>query len=458
MSIKKNSIHTIGITEITSEGQGIGSLEGLPVLVDRAIPGEVIEVKIIKVTPKYAVGKLLNPVKPAKERVTPFCPVFRRCGGCSLQHIEYQAQLRLKTARVLEEFQHRAGLERVNIHETLGMAHPFAYRNKAQYPVGKNANDELVMGFYAKRSHEIIEHPVCEIQPDIMEKIRACARAFLVEFSISIYDETRHTGLVRQIIIRLGRRTGEIMVVVVINGHDLPKKQTLIHRLLSEISGIQSIVLNINQKDTNVILGKENRTIYGEDTITDILGECSFGISPSSFYQINPIQTEILYTKALEYAGLTGTETVFDLYCGIGTIALFLAHKAKKVYGIERGEEAVRDAKRNAIRNGMNNVEFLSGDAGQVFSEMAKQGITADVVVVDPPRKGCDERLLNTIITMQPQRVIYVSCHPATLARDAEYLAQHGFQTVEVQPVDMFPHTTHVEAVVLLQRKNWLKK
>ena len=449
--IKKNEIYEMEISGMNHEGQGVGRIEGFTVFVDGAIPGETVHVRIIELKKNYAVGTLIKIIKPAPCRVTPFCKDFERCGGCSLQHMNYQAQLKLKAEIVGEDIKRIGKLAGVIIHDTIGMANPFRYRNKVQFPVGIS-DGKPVMGFYAKRSHEIVGNRFCSIQDKDSDLIRDMFLKFLKDFKISIYDEKTGKGLIRHLMVRKGFKTGEVMVVIVVNGNDLPHKVKLIERLKAAVAGIRSIYLNINTRNTNIILGEKNIKIYGHDTITDFIGRFRFEISPLSFFQVNPAQTEVLYRKALEYAHLKGNETVFDLYCGIGTISLFLSEKAGKVYGIEVVEDAVEDAKKNAAANGVHNVEFITGEVAKVIPGMHEKGISADVAVVDPPRKGCDEVVLETLVKMQPERIVYVSCNPSTLARDLNYLAERGYMPVEVQPVDMFPFTSHVECVVLMSR------
>ncbi|TYQ17819.1 UNVERIFIED_CONTAM: 23S rRNA (uracil1939-C5)-methyltransferase [Acetivibrio alkalicellulosi] len=444
--IKKNEVYTLKITGMTHEGQGVGRINNFTVFVDGAIEEEDVEIKIIKLHKSYGIGKLLKILNPSPERTKPFCEVYKRCGGCSLQHMNTDAAIRFKENLVRESIRRIGKLENVKIHGIITMENPFYYRNKAQYPVRK-VNDNLKVGFYAKRSHDIIDCQECGIQNQISDRVKSIAKEYIEKNNVSTYDETTGKGLIRHIITRVGFKTGQVMVVVVVNGKSIPKKEKLIDELIREVPQIKSIFINVNREKTNVILGRENILIYGEKSITDYIGDFKFNISPVSFFQVNPIQTEVLYKKALEYAGLTGSETVFDLYCGIGTISLFLSKKAIKVYGVEVVEEAIEDAKENARINGVTNVEFISGEAEKVLPGM---GIKADVVVLDPPRKGCDERLLDALAGIEPSRIVYVSCNPATLARDLKYLTEKGYEVVEIQPVDMFPHTTHVECVVRL--------
>lgn len=465
--VRKNEVYTMDITGMTHEGQGVGRIDNFTVFVDGALEGEKVELKIIKVNKSYGVGKLLKIIEVSKDRVAPFCASYQRCGGCSLQHMSYEAGLRFKTGLVKESIKRIGKLEDVVVHDAIGMEVPRYYRNKAQYPVGRD-KDSVRVGFYAKRTHEIIDCPTCAIQHSEGDKIKSIVKDFICSNGISTYDETTGEGLVRHIMTRFGFKTGEIMVVLVINGRSIPGQGKLVEKLVKEVPEIKSIVLNVNTKRTNVILGEENIVLYGKESISDYIGGISdsekskkegnsdggfgFNISPQSFFQVNPVQTEVLYNKALEYAQLTGNETVFDLYCGIGTISLFLSRKAKMVYGVEVVEEAIKDAKENARINGVENVEFIVGEAEEVIPQMYRKGIRADVVVVDPPRKGCDEEVLKTLVDMKPDRIVYVSCNPSTLARDLKYLSEGGFCVREVQPVDMFPWTSHVECIVGIHR------
>ncbi len=490
--IEKNKNHIIEITGMTHEGQGVGRIDGLAVFVEGVLEGEQAEIKIIKVNKSYAVGKLVNLLKSSPDRVSPFCGAFKRCGGCSLQHMDYKAQLAFKTRLVRDNLERLGGLRNVTVHDAIGMEIPMNYRNKAQFPVA-SVNGSVITGFYAARSHNVIESENCGIQDVMSDKIRKIIGRFVEEKGIPAYDEKTGKGLLRHIMTRVGFNTGEVMVVLVINGSTLPNSEELVRLLTGEgswdggrsgdgeggrdgrnssacgessehgegsgsddlnvgIPGIKSIYLNINKENTNVILGEKNVLLYGSETITDTIGKYRFIISPHSFFQVNPVQTEVLYGKALQYARLTGNETVFDLYCGIGTISLFLSERAKKVIGVEVVEAAISDARRNAQINGVTNTEFHVGEAERVVPELYSKGIRADVVVLDPPRKGCDESLLQLLADMQPSRIVYVSCNPATLARDLKFLADHGFSVVEAQPVDMFPWTGHVEAIILMTR------
>jgi 23S rRNA (uracil1939-C5)-methyltransferase len=446
--VEKNRNYTVDITGLTSEGLGVARIEGFTVFVEGALAAERAEIKIVKVLKSYAFGKLLRILKAADCRIEPSCGVVKRCGGCQLQHMSYEAQLRYKTLQVRDAIERIGGLKGAAVHDTIGMKYPWRYRNKAQFPVGMDR--DVVIGFYASRSHEIINTFQCPIQDEVNDNVNQIIREFIKKYDISVYDENTGKGLIRHIVTRKGFRTGEVMVCIVINGDSLPCGKALVEMLRSRIDGLKSVVLNVNKNKTNVILGSRNIVIFGEEAIYDYIGEFKFRISPLSFFQVNPVQTEILYGKAMEYAGLKGDEVVFDAYCGIGTISLFLSKKVKKVYGIEIVPEAINNAKENAKLNGVDNVEFLIGESETVIPELYGKGIKADVIVVDPPRKGCDEKLLEVIAEMGPTRVVYVSCNPATLARDLKYLSERGYEVREVQPVDMFPQTVNVETVVLM--------
>lgn len=450
--LNKNQKYTIEITGLTHEGQGVGNIDGFVVFVDGALPEETVEVLIVKVTKSYAVGKLLEIKKTSAHRVEPFCKVYKRCGGCSMQHLDYEEQLKLKADVIVQNLKRLGGIDmdRVKVHPAIGMEQPFQYRNKVQYPVGVQ-NGEVKIGFFANRSHDIIDSDECEIQPAESNSIREIIRNFAQNSSISIYDEASGKGLLRHVMVRKGFTTNELMVVLVLNGRKLPNAKDLVSQLTQAFSTIKSIYINVNTKKTNIILGNESILLFGQKYISDYIGKYKFNISPLSFFQVNPIQTEKLYSKALEFAALTGGENVFDLYCGIGTISLFLSEKAGKVIGVEVVPEAIADAKENARINGVDNAEFYVGEAEKVIPELYNKGMRADVVVLDPPRKGCDQVLLDTLVEMKPERIVYVSCNPATLARDVGFLSKNGFELKEVQGVDMFPWTNHTETVCLIE-------
>lgn len=449
--VKKNENYLMEIVDMGHNGEGIGRVEGFTVFADGGVPGDSVEVKIDIVKKNYAIGTIVEIKKASLNRVKPNCSSADICGGCQMQHIDYLAQLRWKKNVVKANIERIGKLEDITIHETLGMNNPYYYRNKAQFPVSKR-NKEAVIGFYKRKSHNIVDIDTCLIQHEVNDKVINIVRDYINQYSISTYDEKTGKGLIRHVLTKIGFHTKQIMVVLITNGKEIPHKKELINKLTDEIPNIKSIVQNINTKKGNRILGQTCITLYGEDKIIDYIGDLKFNISPLSFFQVNPIQTKVLYEKALEYAGLTGEENVYDIYCGIGTISLFLAKKAKYVYGIEVVEAAIKDAKENAKINSIDNVDFFAGLAEEVVPKLYKEGHKADVVVIDPPRKGCDELVLDTIVKMNPKTVVYVSCNPSTLARDLKYLDEHGYKTVEVQPVDMFPHTTHVETVVRIEK------
>jgi len=451
--VAKNEVYEIEITGFSNDGYGVGRVNGFTLFVPGVLPGEKILAKVVKVKKQYGYGRLLELRSPSPDRAEPVCPVYKRCGGCQLQHLSYAKQLEWKRQWVVDSLQRIGGLSDVLVHPTIGMSAPWRYRNKSQVPVGQR-NGQVVTGFYAPRSHEIIPIEQCGIQHEVSDRVLRLVREWAGKWQIPVYDEGRHQGLLRHVVVKTGFATGEVMVVLVTNGERLPHGEKLLNRLREEVPGLQSLVQNIQTRRTNVILGERSKLLWGREVIYDRIGNVRFAISARSFYQVNPLQTEVLYGKALEYAALTGEEVVIDAYCGIGTISLFLAQKARHVYGVEVVPEAVADARRNAALNQMQNVTFVAGEAETVIPEWASQGLRADVIVVDPPRKGCGEPLLMAILEMRPRRVVYVSCNPATLARDLKYLSEHGYVVAEVQPVDMFPQTVHVESVTLLVRKD----
>ena len=449
--VRKNDVLELEITGMTHEGLGVGRADGFAIFVQGAIDGEKVRAKIIKVLKNYAVARIEEFIEKSPYRKEPFCPVYKRCGGCSLQHMSYEKTLAFKRQVVIDNLTRIGGLGNIAVKKTIGMDKPYNYRNKAQYPVGEGKSGPI-SGFFAKHSHEIIASDTCDIQHPVSDKAKKAVLEYMRRYSVPAYNEVTGQGLIRYVATKTGFYTGETMVIIVATRSKIPHTRELVSMLKKEIPGLESVVLNVNSKRGNVILGEENITLYGNSTITDRLGSLYFEISPLSFYQVNPVQTEILYSKAIEYAGLTGTETVFDLYCGIGTISHFAAQKAKKVIGVEVVPEAVEAARRNAVRNNIVNTEFHVGEAEEIVPQLYEKGIRADVVMVDPPRKGCDEKLLKTLVDMSPQRIVYVSCNPSTLARDLKYLTANGFEVKEVQPVDMFPWTYHVECVVLMSR------
>ena len=454
MDLKKNDICIVQITDMNHDGEGIGKYDGCPLFIKDAIVGDTVRVKIMKMKKTYGYARLEEIVESSPFRVEPRCAVARQCGGCQLQAMSYEKQLEFKQNKVKNNIERIGKITEFTIHPIIGMEDPFRYRNKAQFPIGRNKDGKLIAGFYAGRTHAIIESDDCALGVTENKLVLNKVLAHMETYNIAPYDEENHAGLVRHVFTRKGFKTGEIMVCIVCNGRKLSHSEELVKELC-DIDGVKSIFINVNTEKTNVILGRELIKLWGEDYITDKIGEVSYRISPLAFFQVNPVQTERLYGKALEFAGLTGGETVWDVYCGIGTISLFLAQKAKKVYGVEIVPEAIRDAIENAKLNGFENTEFFVGKAEEVLPDWyAKNKGKADVVVVDPPRKGCEEAVLNTIAGMEPKRIVYVSCDSATLARDLARLEALGYKVSDVQVVDMFPNSTHCETVVLLSGKN----
>ena len=452
--LSKNKEYVVDIVDIGQGGVGIGKYEGFTVFVEGGLIQDKVKVRINKSKKNYAVGDIVEIIEKSPFRVDRICSDdLKDCGGCQIQELDYNKQLELKTNEVKQVISRIGKLENVEIHETIGMQSPCRYRNKAQFPI-QNINGSTAIGFYKKKSHDVIPTDMCVIQHDINDKIIKIIKTYIQAYNVSIYNETTHTGVLRHLVTKVGFTTNEVMVVLVANGTNLPHLNELASVLKENILGFNTLVLNVNKAKTNVILGKENKVIYGNGKINDYIGDLVFEISPLSFFQVNPVQTEVLYNKALEYAELKENDTVFDIYCGIGSISLFLAQKATKVYGIEIVEDAIKDAKINAKLNNLNNVEFYVGKAEEVVPKMYSEGKTANVVVVDPPRKGCDEKVLDTIVSMKPDRVVYVSCNPSTLARDLAYLDERGYKCVEIQPVDMFPHTMHVECCAKIVKKS----
>ena len=453
MEYRKNDIVTLEILDCGTDGEGIGKADGFTVFVKDAVIGDTVTAKIMKAKKNYGYGRLMEILKPSPYRVEPVCPSARQCGGCQLQAVSYEEQKVFKEKKLRGHLERIGGFRDLPMEPMIGMDEPYHYRNKAQFPVGRNKEGRIITGFYAGRTHAIIENRDCALGIPQNKEILDIVIAHMEKYGIAPYDEMTGKGLVRHIFVRYGFFTGELMVCLIINGQDLPHQKELIEKL-REIPGMASISLNINKKRSNVILGDKVKTIWGQEYITDKIGDISYEISPLSFFQVNPKQTWKLYSKALEYADLHGEETVWDLYCGIGTISLFLAQQAKFVRGVEIVPAAIDDAKRNAQINNIENVEFFVGKAEEVLPrEYEKNGVYADVIVVDPPRKGCDEMLLKTILKMQPKRVVYVSCDSATLARDLRFLCDNGYELKKVCGVDQFPQTVHVETVVLLSRK-----
>ena len=462
--MKKNDSIELKIEDMGVDGEGIGKYEGMTFFVKDAVIGDTIRAGITKLKKNYGYARVQEILEPSPYRVKPECPLYARCGGCQIQAMDYRQQLCYKQKKV------RGNLIRIGgfapelidsvMEEIVGMEQPYRYRNKAQFPIGADRDGMLVAGFYAARTHSIIPVEDCKLGVTQNEQILGTVLSYMRENEVRPYDETTGKGLVRHVLLRYGFKTDEIMVCLVINGKTIPHCHDLVGRL-RQIPGMTSITLSSNTAKTNVIMGDTIRLLWGQEFITDYIGEIKYQISPLSFYQVNPVQTEKLYGLALDYAGLTGNETVWDLYCGIGTISLFLAKKAKQVYGVEIVPQAIDDARNNAKINDITNAEFYVGKAEEVLPEYYKEyekthngeKAHADVIVVDPPRKGCEESLLQTIVDMQPEKVVYVSCDSATLARDVKFLRAKGYELKDVTPVDQFPHTVHVETVCLLSRK-----
>ncbi|MFR6170003.1 MAG: 23S rRNA (uracil(1939)-C(5))-methyltransferase RlmD [Blautia sp.] len=453
MEFKKNDLVTVKIEDMGHDGEGIGKAEGYTLFIKDTVIGDVVEAKIMKMKKNYGYARLVRVLEASKDRTEPKCPVARACGGCQLQFLTYEKQLEFKKKKVVGNLERIGGFSDISVEKVMGMENPWRYRNKAQFPVGKDKDGNLITGFYAGRTHSIIPNTNCYLGVEVNEEILNAVLDYMKENHVEPYDEGTGKGLVRHILIRYGFKTKEIMVCLIINGRKIPNAAGLVEKL-KNISGMTSITLNVNTKRSNVILGNEILPLWGKEFITDYIGEVKYQISPLSFYQVNPVQTEKLYGTALEYAGLTGKETVWDLYCGIGTISLFLAQKAKKVYGVEIVPAAIEDARKNAELNGIENAEFFVGKAEEVLPAKYKEdGVYADVIVVDPPRKGCDGALIETMLSMKPERIVYVSCDSATLARDLKVLCEKEYQVKKVAVCDMFPGSVHVETVVLLSHK-----
>ncbi|NSF73584.1 23S rRNA (uracil(1939)-C(5))-methyltransferase RlmD [Blautia wexlerae] len=453
MEFRKNDLVTLEIEDCGIDGEGIGKADGFTVFVKDAVIGDTVTAKIIKAKKNYGYGRLMEVLKPSPYRVEPKCEFARQCGGCQLQALSYDQQLVFKTNKVKGHLERIGGFTDIPMEPIIGMDELFHYRNKAQFPVGRNKKGKIVTGFYAGRTHNIIENRDCALGVAENKEVLDRVIAHMEKYGIEPYNEATGKGLVRHVLIRYGYFTKEVMVCLILNGNKIPKEEQLV-KSLCEIPGMTSITINVNKKHSNVILGEEIRLLWGQEYITDRIGDISYQISPLSFYQVNPMQTQKLYAKALEYADLHGQETVWDLYCGIGTISLFLAQKAKFVRGVEIVPAAIENAKENAKLNGLENTEFFVGKAEEVLPrEYKKNGVYADVIVVDPPRKGCDETLLETMVEMNPERIVYVSCDSATLARDLKYLCERGYELRKVCPVDQFGMTVHVETVVLLSQQ-----
>lgn len=457
--MQKNDELILKIEDMGVDGAGIGKADGMTFFVKDAVIGDVVRAKVMKLKKTYGYARLMELLEASPDRVEPKCPYYRQCGGCQIQALSYEKQLEFKERKVRNNLERIGGFSEIPMEPIVGMEEPYHYRNKAQFPVGTDKDGHIVTGFYAGRTHTIIPNRDCALELPVNREILDLVIDFMEKYHVSAYDEKTGKGLVRHVLIRCGFTSKEKMVCLIINGKSLPHSEKLVEAL-RKIDGMTSISINCNTERTNVILGRKTVVLWGQEYITDQIGEISYEISPVSFYQVNPVQTEKLYGLALEYADLHGEENVWDLYCGIGTISLFLAQKAKKVYGVEIIPQAIENAKRNAVKNGIENAEFFVGKSEEVLPEFyekeaaAGRKAHADVIVVDPPRKGCDEKLLETIVKMAPDRVVYVSCDSATLARDLKILCENGYELKRARAVDQFCHTVHTESVCLMERKD----
>ena len=450
--VEKNKEYIVDIVDNGFEGEGIAKVNNFAIFIPNAIKGEKVKIVIVKVLSSHAFGKIIEVITSSKYRVESDCATYKRCGGCSLRHIKYEKTLKMKQNAV-QSLVNKTLKSKIEVQPIVGMENPYHYRNKAQYPIGIDKNGKPVMGVFANRTHEIIPINTCFIQNQRTEEIAKFIFDYIVENGISIYDEKTGKGLIRHIVTKIGVKTNEVMCVLVINGKKIPKEKEMMTEIINHFPDVKTIVKNINTKNTNVILGQENINLYGDGSIKDILGEYIFKISPLSFYQVNPIQAERLYQIGVEEAKITKQDTVFDLYCGIGTISLFMSKYAKKVYGIEIVNEAVKMARKNAELNQVDNVEFIAEDVEEALDELIhNKNIIPDIVMVDPPRKGLDNKSIDNILNIKPKRLVYISCNPATLVRDLSRLEK--FYNIEsIKPVDMFPFTAHVECCSVLQLK-----
>lgn len=453
MQVEKNKEYIVDIIDNGFQGEGIAKIDGLTIFIPNAIKGEKIKILIVKVLSSHAFGKIIEIIEASQYRTESDCTTYKRCGGCSLRHIKYEETLKMKQNAV-QSLVNKTLKNKIEVEDTLGMENPYHYRNKAQYPMGLNKDGKPVIGVFANRTHEIIPINTCFIQNEQTEEIAKYLFEFLVKNNISVYNEKTQKGLVRHIVTKIGIKTNEIMCILVINGKEMPKEKELVEELTNKFKNIKTIVKNINTKNTNVILGNENINLFGDGYITDILGEYKFKISPMSFYQVNPIQAEKLYNLGVEFANITKDDIVFDLYCGIGTISLFMSKFAKKVYGVEIVEEAIIAAKENAKINNVDNTEFIAGDVEKVLDELVNvKQIMPDIIMVDPPRRGLDNTSIENIKKVRPKKLVYISCNPATLVRDLAKL-EEIYEVKQITPVDMFPFTSHVEVCALLELKN----
>lgn len=452
MEFKKNDLVTVKIEDMGHDGEGIGKAEGYTLFIKDTVIGDVVEAKIMKMKKNYGYARLVRVLEASKDRTEPKCPVARACGGCQLQFLTYEKQLEFKKKKVMGNLERIGGFSDISVEKVMGMENPWRYRNKAQFPVGKDKDRNLITGFYAGRTHSIIPNTNCYLGVEVNEEILNAVLDYMRENHVEPYDEATGKGLVRHILIRYGFKTKEIMVCIIINGRKIPNAAGLVEKL-KDISGMTSITLNVNTKRNNVILGNEILPLWGKEFITDYIGEVKYQISPLSFYQVNPVQTEVLYGKAMEFAAMTGKERVIDAYCGTGTIGIIASRNARDVIGVELNRDAIRDARMNARENKIRNVRFVPGDAGWFMEGMAAEGEKVDVVLMDPPRAGSDRKFLHSLLSLSPEKIVYVSCNPETLARDLAYLTKRDYLVKKMQPVDMFPVTDSVETVCLLGKR-----
>ncbi len=440
------------ITSLGTNGEGVGRHDGLTVFVEGALPDEKIFAEVTETKKNYAVARLVKILRESVDRVKPFCPIYEKCGGCQLQHLNYAAQLKYKRQQIVDAIEHIGKIKGVEIFDTLGMENPLRYRNKMQFPVARYKGN-LVIGCYARGSHQIIDTDSCLIQREGMDEVLTAVKKILQKYNVTAYDEDTHRGVLRHVMSRIGFN-GELMIVLVTATKNLSAEKNIVRAICHELPKVACVQQNIQTYHNNVILGRETKILYGKPTIKDRIGNLSFNISARSFFQVNTAQAEVLYNVALNFAALTGRETVIDAYCGIGTITLFLAKSARKVYGIEIVPTAIEDAKKNARENNIRNAEFIAGDTVKIIPRLYRDGVRADVVIVDPPRAGCEKKVLETFAAMSPFKIVYVSCNPATLARDLAILRELGYTAKKIQPVDMFPFSSHVESVTLLESQS----
>ncbi len=451
--VQKNKEYIVDILDNGFEGEGIAKIQNFTIFVPGGIKGEKIKILIVKVLTSYAYGKIIEIISKSNNRIEVECQTYKRCGGCNLRHIDYEETLKIKQD-IVQNLVNKTLKNKIVVQKTLGMGNPYHYRNKAQYPLGIGRDGKPTIGVYANRTHEIIPMKKCFIQDEQIEKVAKFIFEFIIKNNISIYDEITMNGEFRHIVLKIGKQTNEIMVILVINGTKFKNEEKLVYELVNKFANIKTIIKNINTKNTNVVLGNQNINLYGKGYITDILGEYTFRISPLSFYQVNPIQAEALYYVAIEEANITKKDIVFDLYCGIGTISIFMSKYAKKVYGIEIVEEAIEMAKHNAELNNVDNTQFIAGDSQIVLDNLInKENVIPDIIMIDPPRKGLDNKIIDNILKIKPKRLVYISCNPSTLIRDLSKF-EDDYCIIKIQPVDMFPFTSHVECCSVLCLKN----